>query len=250
MKVADKFSWCDPYSDNYRPEIVQLIENVANSKASLSKSVWQIEVDKEDIISELYLYLFSDPHILSNGKIPSKILHSRAANFCFKQRADQGAAIIGTDILHNILTDFNNIPSYIHKVLYGPVFTKAGQPDGSYLRAIEQEYKYKNTIVGSSKRKTLTRAVVRLAEVINGIMVGTPDTIDSLMTTPYTPTIQEPETEDKTFKSFDGLYMCNQGHKYRISTGAKPDNKKIGKREHLGYYTCRCGNVLELDTRI
>lgn len=246
-------NWADPYSDDYRPEIVQLIENVASNKAQLARNVWYINIDREDIISELYVYLFSDPKLLENGKIPSKILHSRASNFCFKQRSDQGAAIVGTDTLHGILTDFNNLPSYVREVLYGPVFAKAGKPAGGYLEIIEQEYKYKNKIMDRVKKQTLARAVTRLAEVISGIMVGTPDSFNTLSQTPSIPSYEMEESteeyEDSTFAPFTAIYTCSNGHQYKINTGAKPDTTRIGQRYLLGYYSCRCGEVLELHTR-
>lgn len=251
--TSNNFGWVDPYSSEYRPEIIQLIENVASSKSKLARNVWHIEVDSEDIVSELYAHLIAKPALLTDGKVPSKILHNVASNFCFKQRTDQGAAIVGTDTLHGILTDFNNVPSYVWEVLYGPVFIKAGKPAGSYLEAIEQEYKYKNKIVGASNRKTLSRAVTRLAEVISGIMVGTPDSFTSISDRPGMPTYSMEETEDfedSTLAPFVGMYSCIEGHIYRINTGAKPDNNRIGQKQLLGYFTCKCGNILTLDSRV
>lgn len=249
---TNNFGWVDPYSEDYRPEIIQLIENVAVSKSQLARNVWHIEVDPEDIVGELYAHLIAKPNLLLAGKVPSKILHNIASNFCFKQRTDQGAAILGTDSLHGIMQDFNSMPTYIREIMYGPVFAKAGKPVGSYLEAIEQEYKYGNKIVGASNRRTLARAVTRLAEVISGIMVGTPDSLAVIENSPGIPTYldeADEDFEDPTFAPFTGIYYCDQGHKYRINTGDKPDNNKIGKKQLLGYLTCRCGNTLTLDSR-
>jgi hypothetical protein len=251
-ETANNFGWCDPHSADYRPDIVQLIEDVAANKVDTARKRWQINVAFEDLQSELYAHLLTYPKIIEGGKFPSKVLHNEAAKFCFKQRTDQGAAIIGTDTLHLVLTDYNNIPDYIYKILNGPVFAKAGKPAGKYLEVIEQEYKYSNKIVGTSNRKTLARAVTRLAELISGVMVGTPDSFTHIANQPGMPTyLDECEDfyEDATSAPYVGIYYCNKGHGYRISTGAKPENKKIGQAKLLGYYTCRCGNILTLDTR-
>jgi len=246
-------SWADPYSTDYRSDITQLIENVATSKTTLAKNVWHINVEREDLISELYCYLLSKPSLIEDGKVPSKILHNRASNFCFKQRLDKGAAIVGTDTLHDMLLEFNKLPTYILDVLYGPVFAKAGKPVGTYLEIIEQEYKYKNKVVGASNRKTLARAVARLAEVISGIMVGTPDSFNSLTYAANVPSYEMQDNSDdsldSTFAPFTAIYTCTNNHSYRINTGAKPDTTRIGQNHLLGYYKCKCGEVLELDSR-
>lgn len=246
-------NWADPYSDEYRPEIIQLIEDVAANKVERSKEVWHINVEFEDIVSELYAHLLTKPALLTDNKFPSKILHNVASDYCFKQRTDQGATILGTDTLHGMLQDFNNLPSQIYKVLYGPVFAKAGKPAGTYLEIIEQEYKYKNKVVGASQRKTLARAVSRLVEVYSGIMVGTPESYEALIYSSNMPIYTMAETEetfeDPSFAPFIGLYHCSNKHQYRINTGAKPENRRIGLRTELGYYTCRCGEILYLDSR-
>lgn len=244
------FSWADPTSNNYRADVVELIHNVAENKAAKARSVWYIEVEQEDIVSELYAHLFAKPSLLVDNKFPSKNLHNVAADYCFKQRKDQGAAAIGTDALHEILTDWNTIPQYILNIMYGPVFAKAGKPSGGYLKALEEAYRDKDY---SGYRLTVPRALKRLAEVLSGIMVGTPDSLQRLGDDKGIPTYSDPDyddeteyDEDDTFNPLSAIYMCDAGHEYKYELGCDKAPNKLGQVKIYGYRFCKCGLTLEL----
>lgn len=250
--TSDNFGWADPNSSNYRPEIVQLIKNVAATKSLWARNVIATEVDAEDIISELYVYLFSDPKLLQDSKIPSKILHNRAITYCFKVRSDKGAAMLGTDQLHEILINWETIPQYILDFLYGTSFPNAGEPAGSYLDAIETHYKYKQKVM---KRNLLSRSLERLAQIIDGVMVGSPDSFSRIELNPNVPSYTDShfadeigEDPDPTFKPYSAMYGCLGGHLYMVNFPKKPKGYRIGTKTEYGFRYCKCGELLELCT--
>ncbi|MFY1660896.1 hypothetical protein [Micromonospora sp. WMMD1274] len=248
-------AWADPQSPDYQPDTVALVKNVAKVKASKARYEWNIDIEYEDLLQELYLYLFTESKAVRNGKVSAVILHARAADICYRRRLQESTSIIETDELYSILTQWNAMPRYVRDALYGPVFSRAGK--GRYLQLIEYVHQYGGNyaLMPSADKKAYRRAVVRLAEVIAGVMCGKPGSLSALPQDVADPdqelealiAEQASESEDQTFSPWRGLYACEAGHQMHAALGSEPTGKTIGtKRGIYGVRHCSCGERLTL----
>ncbi|MEU1602676.1 hypothetical protein [Micromonospora matsumotoense] len=243
-------NWADPTKLEYRPELVELVETIARQKASKARYDWNIDIEYEDLRQELFLYLFQNPNKVANGRFPATILHSEAADICFRKRLQESTSIIDTDELYAILTEWNRLPRYVREALYGPVFHKAGK--GRYLQLIEYVHQHGGNyaLMPPADKKAYRRAVVRLAEIIAGVMCGKPASLSELPQDLAGPE-QELETltsesVDDTFSAWRGHYVCDAGHHTTAALAVVPPQRIGSERGIYGRRYCACGEELSL----
>ncbi|MDG4750612.1 hypothetical protein O7630_06660 [Micromonospora sp. WMMD718] len=225
----------------------------------MSRNEWNAPVEREDIESELYLFLFRKPTLL-NSK-PSTVfgtLYRHATDTCFRMRKQTGAVLLGHEALGAILREWHSMPDYVWDVVYGPTFSKAA--GGRYLALLEQVYRDSRDMLDmtpeerldpirtmrkllpASDRQALRAALDRLAEVLGDVMCGRPESFDVAKHD------QEDQTDylaanetDETFYPHRGTYVCAQGHQEAYTLATWPP-QRIGMPREYGYRNCHCGD--------
>ncbi|MGW5578726.1 hypothetical protein [Micromonospora chokoriensis] len=235
-------NWADPYSDDYRADLVSTIEKVRDLVAALSRNEWNAPVEAADLESELYLFLFRKPTLLdAKQSTLFGTLYRHATDLCFRQRKQAGAVLIGRDALGAILREWNSMPNYVWEVVHGPTFSKAA--GGRYLELLTQVYRDKCNpfLMSHADKMAILRAMDRLIEVLADVMCGKPESFDIAKHDQAEELVYLPLDGDETFIGHQGNYRCAEGHEITVRLGKKAP-KRLGMPTVYGHRHCACGN--------
>jgi hypothetical protein len=235
------------YTDLLGKDLSRGLSNIAK-RATNDGLALGLSIDVEDVASELYMVLLARPALYDYPLFKTlSILKGEATKYVNDQRRQVGGFFTNPEALISILADWRSegLPTSVSDALYGPVFVKAGVPAGSYLQAIQDAY-WDGAMPArrSAADFRLRRAVVRLTEVLSGVMVRQV-CLDEAEQLSYLLPEGDDDLPDATFNAFDCLYVCEAGHLVKVRVAVdKP--QRLGTPKVYGYRNCPCGMQMQL----
>lgn len=239
------------YTEVLDKDLARGLRNIAK-RATNDGLALGLSISLEDVASELYMVILVRPELHTYPLFKSLgILKGEATRYVNELRNQEGGFFTSPESLVDLLFCWRSegglMPS-VRDALFGPVFARAGSPAGSYRDAIVQAYR--DGLVPparSSEGKKLKRAVVRLSEVLTGVLVGPVKSLDEhevevgLIEDCYS----YAGYEDSSVGSFGAIYVCSSGHLTKLALAVDPP-EVIGMPRVYGYLNCSCGEVLKL----
>ncbi|MEU8213994.1 hypothetical protein AB0B85_32870 [Micromonospora sp. NPDC049044] len=251
-------NWADSTHADYRSDLVQVIETVREYIFWKANKDWNLGLEADEIENELYAFMFSRPSLIT-AKLSTVggTLNQHAKDWCMKLRRQEGALMLGSEALGEILREWHSMPAYIWDVVYGETFSNAA--GGRYLALLEQVYRDSRDMLDmtpeelldpiatmrkllpAADRKALTRALQRLTEVLGDVMCARPESFDAVKHDQAATDYLAGLDDDETFIGHQGTYRCDKGHEMTARLAVKPP-KRLGMPREYGYRNCSCGD--------
>jgi hypothetical protein len=248
----------DRNHEDYRADLVKVIETVRDYIFWKAERDWNLNLEIGDVENELYAFMLSRPSLI-NAKLSTVggTLTQHAKDWCTRMRRQEGALMLGSEALGEILREWHSMPAYLWDVVYGETFSKAA--GGRYLALLEHVYRDSRDrldmtpeerldpigtmrrLLPAADRKALTRALQRLTEVLSDVMCSRPGSFDPLKHDRATEQPYEPLDDDETFQGHQGVYCCGRGHEISVRLAVKPP-KRLGMPKIYGHRHCACGD--------